>query len=501
MIRTTTRTYRPRLISEKKALRCLVPVLLAITVLTVVASAPAVARTPRIKKPGAPTGVLTSPISGGASVSWTPPASDGGAPITGYTVTASHGGAACSTGGTTTCTVTGLIDGRPYTVHVKATNVIGPGTRSAQVGVTPSLSSDCSDIDPYANLAGCNLANANLAGANLTNANLNNTIFTGATLTNANLTGANLTNANLSTSGLSGADLADTNLTLANLENANLTGANLTIADLTGSYLYEANLADTDLTNTDVNSSLQDASSGGITGTPSVLPTGFSLVGGYLIGPDADLYLANLTGLDLSNADLAGANLYAATLSYANLTDADMSSASLALASLDTANLTGANLHEASLAFADLNAANLTDADLSDAYLAETNLGGTNVSGANLDTGIYLVRSGQITGTPSVLPSDEMLVDGYLVGPGADLGGANLSGANLTGVSLASAVLNGTDLIGANLTGIDMTDANLDVADLSDANLSGITWSNTTCPDDTNSNNDGFTCVNNLALG
>ena len=66
----------------------------------------------------------------------------------------------------------------------------------------------------------------------------------------------------------------------------------------------------------------------------SVLPACFTLVGGYLIGPDADLYLANLTGLDLSNADLAGANLYAATLSYANLTDADLSGASLALATL-----------------------------------------------------------------------------------------------------------------------------------------------------------------------
>jgi hypothetical protein len=33
---------------------------------------------------------------------------------------------------------------------------------------------------------------------------------------------------------------------------------------------------------------------------------------------------------------------------------------------------------------------------------------------------------------------------------------------------------------------------------MSGATLFGVTWNNTTCPDGTNSNGDGGTCVNNL---
>ena len=52
-------------------------------------------------------------------------------------------------------------------------------------------------------------------------------------------------------------------------------------------------------------------------------------------------------------------------------------------------------------------------------------------------------------------------------------------------------------LAGANLSYSDLTGADLAGADLAGANL-GVIWSDTTCPDGTNSNNDGDTCVNNL---
>ena len=49
-----------------------------------------------------------------------------------------------------------------------------------------------------------------------------------------------------------------------------------------------------------------------------------------------------------------------------------------------------------------------------------------------------------------------------------------------------------------NLSGADLYDADLYNADLSGADLEQITWWRTTCPDGTNSNDNGDTCENNL---
>lgn len=48
------------------------------------------------------------------------------------------------------------------------------------------------------------------------------------------------------------------------------------------------------------------------------------------------------------------------------------------------------------------------------------------------------------------------------------------------------------------MRGAILADANLTGANLSGAYLSFATWNDTICPDGTNSNNDGDTCVNNL---
>jgi uncharacterized protein YjbI with pentapeptide repeats len=73
----------------------------------------------------------------------------------------------------------------------------------------------------------------------------------------------------------------------------------------------------------------------------------------------------------------------------------------------------------------------------------------------------------------------------FLVGPGVNHSGANLSGLNMSAVNLSGANLANANLTGANLTG----------ANLSFATVAGITWANTTCPDGTNSNSHGNTCV------
>ena len=92
------------------------------------ASAGATAQLHVATAPGAPASVTTAPGDGEVRVDWTPPASDGHLPVTGYTVTASPGGASCTwTTGPLRCTVTGLTNGTAYTFAVVATNAAGTG--------------------------------------------------------------------------------------------------------------------------------------------------------------------------------------------------------------------------------------------------------------------------------------------------------------------------------------------------------------------------------------
>ncbi len=88
--------------------------------------------------PSAPTHVSAIGRDGAAQVTWSAPASDGGSPITGYTVTSSPGGLTC-TMIATSCWVMGLTNGVAYTFTVTATNLAGPGPASdPSIAVTPA---------------------------------------------------------------------------------------------------------------------------------------------------------------------------------------------------------------------------------------------------------------------------------------------------------------------------------------------------------------------------
>ena len=528
--------------------------------------------------PVPPTNVLAVPADRSAPVSWTPPASSGSSPIASYTATASPGGANCRSlaSGPSSCTITGLANGTTYSVIVTATNATLTSKASKKSLVTPG-SPSCVTVASGANLQGCNLSHRNLTGVKLKKGtNMRVTNLVGAVFSptaghaatfghTASTTGANLASADLTgvaSGGITGTptalppgwvlfngylvgpgvDLAGVDLSGVHLTGVDLTGANLTGANLTG------------------------VTSGEIIGTPTALPPGWMLVNGYLVGPGANLTGANLSGFNLYYP-IPGGPPTSANLSNANLSKANLSNANLQGVNLQGADLSGANLTGAWFFNNDLNSANLTGANLTGAFLAGIVSGGITGTPSELPTpwimaGGYLVGPGAgllgadfngvdlsgatlwgryafdaviggIVGTPSALPPNFSLVDGYLLGPnmnfpwqenfssmnlaganlaGVDLAGSNISGGNFANADLSNANLSGvresgytTDLSGANLTGAnlsgaDLTNVNLTGANLTGVNLTGINWNNTTCPDGTNATNDGGTCVNNLTI-
>ena len=98
-------------------------------------SAPSAPITPK-GPPGVPLAPSAVAGKGSAKVSWKAPSSNG-SPITAYTVTASPGGATCTTaGGSSSCKVL-LTNGTAYSFTVAATNALGTSISPASTPVTP----------------------------------------------------------------------------------------------------------------------------------------------------------------------------------------------------------------------------------------------------------------------------------------------------------------------------------------------------------------------------
>jgi hypothetical protein len=105
-------------------------------------------------------------------------------------------------------------------------------------------------------------------------------------------------------------------------------------------------------------------------------------------GVHIDLSKANLRGADLSGALLMLADLSEARLSGANLREAQLGRVNLFRANLDRAILSraylgGANLSRANFREADLREARLDGTDLTEADLRDTDLSGAHLTGSN----------------------------------------------------------------------------------------------------------------------
>ena len=109
-------------------------------------------------------------------------------------------------------------------------------------------------------------------------------------------------------------------------------------------------------------------------------------------------------------ADLTGVNLYEAYLRGADLTGADLVRADLVRADLRGADLIGADLVRADLRGADLRGANLYGADLREANLRGADLRGANLYGADLReadlTGADLTGARNVPYLPMACPDE-----------------------------------------------------------------------------------------------
>jgi len=180
------------------------------------------------------------------------------------------------------------------------------------VVVAPAVAhaADCTPA-PSADLSGCDLSNSNLTGANLSGADLSNANLSGAKISAANFSSANLDGANLNDavvdeSCLNAASCAGIPSQISydppnggyvtfdsgpNFTDANLTDAKLKGVDLAGQsdvFLETDCISEVEMTycfpiyGTYTDADLTGVTSGGISGKPASLPTGWNLKDGYL---------------------------------------------------------------------------------------------------------------------------------------------------------------------------------------------------------------------------
>lgn len=91
----------------------------------------------QVEPPGSPVNVFATAGNGSVTVTWAAPLSAGTSAITGYTVTADPGGAAATTTGATSTTLSGLTNGTPYVLVVAARSSAGTGPGTLSNIVTP----------------------------------------------------------------------------------------------------------------------------------------------------------------------------------------------------------------------------------------------------------------------------------------------------------------------------------------------------------------------------
>ena len=410
--------------------------------------------------PDAPTGVAATAADDGlAEVTFSPPASDGGSPITGYSVTSTPDGKN-GTGAGSPITVSGLTNGTAYTFTVKAINAKGASADSP-----PSNS-----VTPMAAVTTYTVS-ASAPGGNGTITPASDTVNSG---TNATLTIAPATGYSLTTLTDNGTDVL-----------GNVAGGIYTIADVTADHDVVATFA------IGTYSVTASVTGGNGTLTPA---TGTVTHGGSVtltVTSAADYHLATLTdnGVDVTASvisesypfdggsfTISGSAVTSGSYTITGVTANHDVVATFAIGSYSvTASVTGGNgtLAPASGTVVHGGSVVLTVAPAANHHLATLTDNGTDVFG-NVADGIYTITDA--TADHDVVAT--FTIDTYSVTASVTGGNGTLTAASGTvnhGGSVALTVApaanhhlatltdNGTNVFGNVMDGIyTITDATAD---------------------------------------
>lgn len=187
-----------------------------------------------------------------------------------------------------------------------------------------------------------------------------------------------------------------------------------------------------------------------------------------VLEPGADLRRCDLRSLPVAGADLTGANLDRAILAGMNLDNGpDGPETTLAHASLVRADLHDAILSASNVGFADFSSADLGGVQLEDTRFADVRLVAADLSEASF----FFTDAAR-----------------------DDFSRADLRDAALTHSTFAGSTFDRAQLDGADFTGSNLTAASFDRT----SGLASVTWADTTCPDGTNSDDVGGTCIGHL---
>ena len=234
----------------------------------------------------------------------------------------------------------------------------------------------------------------------------------------------------------------------------------------------------------------------------------------------------NLVGADLSSTSMKSWDLRGLNLSGANLTAAQLNGADLRNSIFLNTNLAGADLTDANLNGIDLTSANLEGSNFDNTILVGSKLNGTNLNGTrflnsnlanfqftnNLMINVLFTKDNLAGANFQSLKSIDQTTN--FIMDSVDLTNSVFSGDTLNQITISgNSKLTGTKFINShfvfshianiNFSNSDFQNAvfdNTDLrsADLRNANLSGTVWISSSCPDSTSSIDNNDTCIGHL---